>query len=129
MAWNRTAQLALAAIAAAAAAPAAASQIQASASITITEPASVQMVKDAPLQALLGAGMLSANGITVIANGTGITGVTGVVGGDSLGGLTNASLTGTTLNGEALSVSLGEAPANGRPGGVAGVSVVIAQYN
>lgn len=132
MVWSRTARVGLTAFAVVAAAPAAASQVQTSASITISEPASVQMVNDAPLQALLGSGILSGNGITVTANGTGITGVTGLVGGDGAS-LSSASLTGTTINGEALSVSvggsLGDVPANGNTGGAPGVSVVIAQYN
>jgi hypothetical protein len=90
------------------------------------------MVEEVRLQAV--AGVLAANGITITTGSTGITGVAGLAGGEGGGSLIyGSSLTGTTINGEALSVSVGGTDSgyldNQKNVSQPKVSVVIAQYN
>lgn len=91
----------------------------------------MQLLNEAPLQTLVAAGGSVTTGVTVMSTSTGVPAVSGVIA-PQVGSLTSASLTGMTVNGDALSVSvdsLGDASDNATSGGRSGVSVVVAQYN
>ena len=105
---------------------------------SIQESASVLVVSDVSMQTLLTSGAMASAGVTFTVApdvGSAALGIPGFVGGgaETIGVSGNGLVTGVTMNGEALSVSvgssLGDVPLNSNAGAGSGVSVVIAQYN
>jgi hypothetical protein len=114
--------------------------VKTSATTAILEGASFRVVDDAPFQALLVTGTIAPTGVTFTmatpdAGGFASLGMPGFVSGDGEAiAMTGSGLiTGTTINGEALSVSVGGSfsnlPKDSNTGANGGISVVIAQYN
>ncbi|HWH18602.1 MAG TPA: hypothetical protein VNT77_09760 [Allosphingosinicella sp.] len=120
------------------AAPAgAANSLRTGGSASISEAASVTVVTNAPLQILLASGSIAPSGVTFTVAGSGAVAVPGFVSAaadaNSLLVSGNGLMTGTTMNGEALSVSVGDGigdePGQANTGGNTGVKVVVAQFN
>jgi len=129
--------VALAGIILAASPSAASTQVVTFSATTIADSGSMRVVSDAPMQTLLVTGAITPTGVTFTADtsgGSAAVGVAGFAGGNTTL-MVNGSglLTGTTMNGEALSVSvggsIGDVPADSNTGANSGISVVIAQYN
>lgn len=109
------------------------------ATTSIIEAASVRVINDAPLQAVLVTSAIAPTGVTFTlagqdAGSAASLGMPGFVSGGEAVTMTNSGLvTGTTINGEALSVSVGGSidnlSAGSNTGASGGISVVIAQYN
>lgn len=117
----------------------AAQSIVTGASIEISEPGAVRVVRDAPLVILVSSGLMAQFGATfTISPSSGgvsspgfVSAATGSANMLSAGGA--GVITGTTVYGEALSISIdgGNADATVIPEGTSGLTVrlVIAQYN
>lgn len=106
---------------------------------SVAESASVQVVNDAPMQTLLLTGAIAPTGVTFTLAGqdagSASLGLPGFVsgGGEELSVNGSGLITGTTINGQALSVSVGGSfdgvSGDSNTGANGGVPMVIAQYN